>query len=87
MITAEPAAAPAAVEAPAAGSEPVAAPEPPKVMTRTRGQRATRPAGPPAASGSTEPGTGSDEPGVLEGMDDQHHVEHVPVKKKGSRKR
>ncbi|MEP9361735.1 Rne/Rng family ribonuclease [Nocardioides sp. CN2-186] len=76
------------------------APEPPKVVTRTRGRSASRPAGPPAEvpapvgsvgsvgtppeSGLVEPGTTTD---VEPGADDAHPVEHVPIKKKGSRKR
>ena len=69
------------------------APEPPRVVTRTRGRSATRAAGPPAGgSSATESTTGSttgtDEPGLGEDSDgDEHHVEHVPVKKKGARKR
>ena len=83
--------------------QPAAEPEKPKVVTRSRGRRASRPAGPPAAgevpslssavapsgvgeppaTGSVEPGTASAEPGAT----DAPVVEHVPIKKKGSRKR
>ncbi len=83
--------------------QPAAEPEKPKVVTRARGRRASRPAGPPAAgdvpslsaaasppgvgeppvTGSIEPGTATAEPGTS----DSPVVEHVPVKKKGSRKR
>lgn len=77
--------------------------EKPRVVTRTRRRSASRPAGPPAAvavtgsttvpgvlsgaagtvpeSGVVEPGTADSEPG------DAPVVEHVPVKKRGSRKR
>ena len=77
--------------------------EKPRVVTRTRRRSASRPAGPPAAvavtepvtvpgvlsgaagtvpeSGAVEPGTADSEPG------DAPVVEHVPVKKRGSRKR
>jgi ribonuclease E len=54
---------------------PVAPPAPPRVVTRTRRAAASRPAGPPAAL-------------VADGVAPEHDgVEHVPVKKKGSRKR
>jgi len=84
--TSRPAAAPVVLEpapmivssepAPAA-PEPVSAPEPPRVVTRTRGRSASRPAGPP--TGGPSPEQSAD--GVL------GTVEHVPIKKKGSRKR
>ncbi|EON24806.1 ribonuclease G [Nocardioides sp. CF8] len=78
------------------------APEPtkPQVVTRTRRRSATRPAGPPVAApvgaagdvpqtGIVEPGTADLEPG--NDHDGEHdeapHVEHVPIKKKGTRKR
>jgi ribonuclease E len=55
--------------------EPVAPPAPPRVVTRTRRGAASRPAGPPAAL-------------AADGVAPEHDgVEHVPVKKKGSRKR
>jgi len=67
--------------------EPVAPPEPPKVVTRTRGRSATRPAGPPVEA----PVDATDEvKGEVDGepVEGEHpHVEHVPIKKKGSRKR
>ncbi|HTW14576.1 MAG TPA: Rne/Rng family ribonuclease [Nocardioides sp.] len=56
---------------------PVAAPEPPKVVTRTRGRSASRPAGPPSEESTSTGGEEQDEP----------VIEHVPVKKKGTRKR
>jgi ribonuclease E len=65
---------------------PPAPPEPPKVVTRTRGRSATRPAGPPVET----PAEATDEVNGAEGEpveDDHPHVEHVPIKKKGSRKR
>jgi ribonuclease E len=89
------------VVSPEPAAEPPSAPEPPKVVTRTRRRAASRPAGPPATDelpppvgtvgsvgappedGIVEPGTGAAESGA----DDEHHVEHVPIKKKGSRKR
>jgi ribonuclease E len=74
--------------------------EKPRVVTRTRRRSASRPAGPPAGvgtvpdSGAVEPGTvvveqGSDavaEPGA-EPAAEAPVVEHVPIKKRGSRKR
>ena len=86
--------------------QPEAAPEPPKVVTRTRGRRATRPAGPPESAdeslpstpasvgsvgappvdGTVEPGTAEFEP-AAPAVEEPPHVEHVPIKKKGSRKR
>ncbi|NPC97712.1 Rne/Rng family ribonuclease [Nocardioides sp. zg-DK7169] len=73
IIAADPAPLPTAA---AAGT-----PEPPKVVTRTRTRTATRPAGPPseAPAGSTDGDGGEDGDGPS--------VEHVPVKKKGTRKR
>ncbi|GAA1476193.1 hypothetical protein GCM10009623_06390 [Nocardioides aestuarii] len=76
-------------------AEPPAAP---KVVTRTRRRSASRPAGPPAgveatpvtavgsvgqppADGAVEPGTADTESGS------KPTVEHVPVKKRGTRKR
>ncbi|MBB3043535.1 Rne/Rng family ribonuclease [Nocardioides soli] len=86
--------------------QPEAAPEPPKVVTRTRGRRASRPAGPPEGAdeslpstpasvgsvgappvdGTVEPGTAEFEP-AAPAAEEPPHVEHVPIKKKGSRKR
>ena len=83
--------------------EPPVAPEKPTVVTRTRRRSASRPAGPPVGgdvpslssaaapagvgeppeSGSVEPGTADADPGGS----DAPVVEHVPIKKKGSRKR
>ncbi|MGZ5401154.1 MAG: ribonuclease E/G, partial [Nocardioides sp.] len=86
-------------ERPVVAAEPAPTPEPtpepvaPKVVTRTRGRSANRPAGPPATSavpdsigqpprdGAVEPGTADSEPGT------RPVVEHVPVKKRGARKR
>ena len=70
----------------------------PQVVTRTRRRSASRPAGPPAApqlgvagtapeSGVVEPGTVCVEPGSTDEAGDAPLVEHVPIKKKGSRKR
>ncbi|HEU4811570.1 MAG TPA: ribonuclease E/G, partial [Nocardioides sp.] len=64
--------------------------EPPKVVTRTRGRSATRPAGPPSAVEA--PGSAADGAPTVPGLDgeahhDAHPVEHVPIKKKGARKR
>ena len=90
---------PAPAEMPAPAVEPVSRSRwHPKVVTRTRGRSASRPAGPPAASapepatavgivgappadGAVEPGTADTEAGT------RPTVEHVPVKKRGSRKR
>ncbi|WP_310526803.1 Rne/Rng family ribonuclease [Nocardioides sp.] len=88
-----------AAEAPgAAEPEPaeVAEPTKPQVVTRTRRRSATRPAGPPVLlavgaagrvpqTGIEEPGTADVEPGV--DPDDAPHIEHVPIKKRGTRKR
>ncbi|WP_210502631.1 Rne/Rng family ribonuclease [Nocardioides xinjiangensis] len=76
-------------------------PEKPRVVTRTRRRAASRPAGPPAVpatsgvgtvpvSGVVEPGTVAVEPAhapVEESAVDAPAVEHVPIKKKGTRKR
>jgi ribonuclease E len=46
--------------------------------------------GTPAETGLVEPGVGSAEPGILEPEPEPEPapaVEHVPIKKKGSRKR
>lgn len=78
--------------APESEPEPVATAT---VVTRTRTRRsaATRPAGPPVATEAaaeagadapaeqSEAGTGADQPA------EEPHVEHVPIKKKGARKR
>ena len=58
------------------------APAPPTVITRTRGRSATRPAGPPAQA----PDAGS-EAADAPSHDEHGTVEHVPIKKKGTRKR
>ncbi|WP_051552152.1 Rne/Rng family ribonuclease [Nocardioides sp. URHA0020] len=93
VVVAEPVAEPV-VEAPVveepAVEAPPAPPEPPKVITRTRGRAASRPAGPPVEVAPQEPvdATGDDSSNDDEHADgDQPHVEHVPIKKKGSRKR
>jgi ribonuclease E len=85
---------------PAGEVEPTPEPEPVRVVTRSRRRSASRPAGPPVVgaigepplSGSVEPGTGVLEPGTPEPAGahpghDEPHVEHVPIKKKGTRKR
>ena len=85
---------------PAGEVEPTPEPEPVRVVTRSRRRSASRPAGPPVVgdigeppiSGSVEPGTGVLEPGAPEPAGahpghDEPHVEHVPIKKKGTRKR
>ncbi|QBR93950.1 Rne/Rng family ribonuclease [Nocardioides euryhalodurans] len=91
---------PTPAPAPEPTAEPTAEPAPPStptVVTRTRRRSASRPAGPPssastppAAAGSVgappvdgivEPGTADAEPATTP------TVEHVPVKKRGSRKR
>ncbi len=93
----------AAPEAPvAAEPEPAVAAEPtkPQVVTRTRRRSATRPAGPPVLppvgaagqvpeTGVVEPGTAGVEVGndATDAHDDAPHVEHVPIKKRGTRKR
>ena len=74
----------------AAEAEQAPVAEPPKVVTRTRGRSATRPAGPPSAAEAS--GTAVDGAPTLHGVDgeahpDAHPVEHVPIKKKGARKR
>ena len=67
----------APVEAP---SEPVARPT---VVTQTRRRSSTRPAGPPATGDADATAQNGEAP--AEGS--EPHVEHVPVKKKGARKR
>jgi len=85
----------------AAEPEPVVAePTKPQVVTRTRRRSATRPAGPPVVppvgvagrlpeTGLIEPGTADVEPGTdPDGVHGEApHVEHVPIKKRGTRKR
>jgi len=60
-----------------------------KVVTRTRRRAASRPAGPPSVAAEQPagggPGTEGDDAGVS--LDDAPHVEHVPIKKRGARKR
>jgi ribonuclease E len=85
-------------EAPAA-AEPATPPAPPKVVTRTRRRSASRPAGPPVATGTGgdvprgDQGTADAEPGRpastgdTDAADEPHPELHVPIKKKGSRKR
>ncbi len=90
---------PAPEPEPTPAVEPVA----PKVVTRTRGRSASRPAGPPAATGSPDqsdpaptvpgvigepPADGTVEPGTADTeVGSRPVVEHVPVKKRGARKR
>jgi ribonuclease E len=68
----------------------------PQVVTRTRRRSASRPAGPPTGVAGASPDTGLVEPGTADlepGAEAdavpafEHHVEHVPIKKKGTRKR
>jgi ribonuclease E len=67
---------------------PDAEPEKPRVVTRTRRRSASRPAGPPA---SADGAAASGSPETAEVPADKHADEtpalHVPVKKKGARKR
>ncbi len=79
-----------------------APPARPKVVTRTRRRSASRPAGPPAATSTVPAMSEAESPGVV-GQPAEHGavepgtadaevggkpvVEHVPVKKRGSRKR
>ena len=73
-----PIAAASAASAEPDGAAPAAPAEPPKVITRTRGRSASRAAGPPeAAEGEGDTPEATEAP----------TVEHVPVKKKGTRKR
>jgi ribonuclease E len=75
------------------GTEPTAEPEAPRVTTRTRRRAASRPAGPPAAA--NESGTPVSTVSTLDRPAEalaEPHVDgsaslHVPVKKKGARKR
>ncbi len=93
-------AAPAVEPAPEPEAAAVVAPEPPKVVTRTRGGASSSRAavtsgavGTPSDSGMVEPNVATVEPGTsAEGAgddagDDTETIEHVPVKKKGTRKR
>jgi ribonuclease E len=77
-------------EAPDAG--PPAPPEPPRVVTRTRRRAASRPAGPPAVIEAAEAAGNvlvDDSPAETDEHD--HHDSgpalHVPIKRRGSRKR
>ncbi len=97
----EPAEAPAAEPVAEPVAEPAVEAEKPRVVTRTRRRSASRPAGPPALpdaastsgagtvpeTGAVEPGTAGLEPGAEGGGAEASSVEHVPIKKKGSRKR
>jgi ribonuclease E len=74
-----------------------AEPAAPRVVTRTRRRAASRPAGPPVAVGADQGVAeidGVGQPGAVEGAvavattaADAPVVEHVPVKKRGARKR
>ena len=75
----EPISVPTAAASDGTASQPEPAAEPPKVVTRTRGRSASRPAGPPPGADGVPGGDGS--------SDEAPQVEHVPVKKKGTRKR
>ncbi len=76
---------------------PPAPPEPPKVVTRTRRRAASRPAGPPAAVVAADgPRTAAavmvdDSAPAIDGEEHDHHdagpALHVPIKRRGSRKR
>lgn len=93
------AAAPAEEETEELTRAPAPEPERPRVVTRTRRRSASRPAGPPSGaagtlpeSGRVEPGTSDVEPGgesdpSAPDAGSEPHVEHVPIKKKGARKR
>ena len=69
------------------------APEPPKVVTRTRRRAASRPAGPPAAVPADIPGAVlvDEAAHAVDGEEHDHHESgpalHVPIKRRGSRKR
>ncbi|HET9998164.1 MAG TPA: Rne/Rng family ribonuclease [Nocardioides sp.] len=75
--------------------EPTSPPEPPKVVTRSRRRAASRPAGPPPVVPAPEVATGSvlvEDAGTrVDGEEHDHHESgpalHVPVKRRGSRKR
>jgi ribonuclease E len=73
---------------PEAEPTPPAEPEKPRVVTRTRRRSASRPAGPPASTDGT---SGSGAGDVSQAPADKHTdgapALHVPVKKKGARKR
>ncbi len=84
--TPEPESEPESDSAPAPAPEEIAPPEPPKVVTRTRRRSASRPAGPPTTSPEPD-GSGSAVAVAEPGAEHNHVVEHVPIKKKGSRKR
>jgi ribonuclease E len=78
------------VEAPVV-SPTAEAPEKPRVVTRSRGRRAsgsrgTGMVGAPSETGAVEPGTASTEHAEPSG-EDASSVGHVPVKNKGTRKR
>ena len=87
--------APASEPEPTSEPEPAAEPEKPTVVTRTRRRSASRPAGPPQSVDASSVGApardGVVEPGTAEGTDPGAAappvVEHVPIKRKGSRKR
>ena len=81
-------------EAPEEPPAPPVAPEPPKVVTRTRRRAASRPAGPPAAAPEPEAGAVlvADLPDAVDANSHDHDEHaapalHVPIKKRGSRKR
>jgi ribonuclease E len=65
-------------------AEPVAEPEKPRVVTRTRRRSASRPAGPPSAAADGAAGGSAED---AEHPVDESHPLHVPVKRKGARKR
>jgi ribonuclease E len=74
---------PVADDEPESPPEPPAEPERPRVVTRTRRRSASRPAGPPA-SAADPAGSGV---AAAEHPSDESPALHVPVKRKGARKR
>jgi len=65
---------------------PPAQPEKPRVVTRSRRRSASRPAGPPASADGVD-GTGAGSEAAAEQPADETPSLHVPVKRKGTRKR
>ena len=74
---------------PPAEPEPVtpAEPERPRVVTRTRRRSASRPAGPPTSAPADSGGPAAGADGTPEQPADETPALHVPVKRKGARKR
>ena len=71
----------------AGASEVPAEPEKPRVVTRTRRRSATRPAGPPAGAPEAVVLAEPAEPAEPVPAGEPPVVEHVPIKKRGTRKR